>query len=211
MPLGQISAVTGRRIRPKYVEAINEQVQYVPALKSAQRADELARRGLDLEESAMNRGYELSLEELEEAKRQNRIANMLGVANLGLKTGLGLYGEPKAAPVVAKGSSSGNIGSGTATGTGEFGGYEGAMSGASTGASPWSLGTWKDAAMDWSHLGTAGLGTIAAKTFGKKKSGTTKALIGAGTSGVAQAILSGGDPFKTTISTILGGLGGKFL
>jgi len=87
----QLYGVSGKKFNPNYTAIINSQAQYLPALYRQKKEDELAKRGLDLQERAINTNQELSAEALAEQKRQAKLSNYLGLGNLAVKGGLGAY------------------------------------------------------------------------------------------------------------------------
>lgn len=91
MAINQMYATTGRRFDPSYVDIINAQTPYLPALKRQEEADKLAKRELALREQEIASNEALAREEMEQQKKQARLGNIMGVANLGLRGGLGMY------------------------------------------------------------------------------------------------------------------------
>lgn len=220
----QMTAVTGRRLKPNYVAAINEQSMYLPTLKRVQKEDELAQRALDLQQSELTlseenmlRNEALEREQLEEAKKQARIGNLISVGNLGLKTGMGVYGimddEKKEGAKKAVGGLLGKTGTSVESGAEAPANYFDFKSSpdflSSEGAGSW--GNWGEALGGYEPWAGAGIGSLAAKTIGKDKSTGTKALIGGAAGGLASGIMSGFDPYKTIIGGLLGGFGGGLL
>lgn len=108
MAISQIQAVTGRKLRPGYVSAINAMVPYLPQQYAQEKADEyqdelydLREEELALQEQGLRRSEKFAEENLDEQKKQAQAANKLALANLGVATGLGLareYGLPGLSP-----------------------------------------------------------------------------------------------------------------
>jgi hypothetical protein len=217
----QLYATTGRRTRPRYVDIINQQAPMLPALYQQKANQKLEEKSLSLEEANMERNAALQREALdeekrqaEEAKKQARIANMLGVTGLGVKTGLGIYGAmdaskptdtagiiEKATPA-AKATDVGNVSEFTGTQAGAAPSFL-SMEGAG------SPSNWMGALSSGSTWGAGGIGTLASKLLTKKDDSTLKKVgIGAGAGALAGTIFSGADPYQSVLSGILGGLGG---
>lgn len=91
MALNQMYAVSGRKVDPNYTAIINSQTPYLLSMKSQEAEDDLAKRSLDLREQEMLQNEELAREQMEQNKKQTRMANLIGGANLGLRAGLGAY------------------------------------------------------------------------------------------------------------------------
>ena len=111
MGLAQMGAVTNRRLRPNYIDAINAQTPYLPQIYQKkedtayrdkvygqqERSMGINERGLALSEKGLaqsadiaRRGELLTLDQLDEQKKQNKRAQNLGWANVGLGTATGL-------------------------------------------------------------------------------------------------------------------------
>ena len=91
MALNQMYATTGRKLSPDYTAIINSQTPYLLGMKRQEKMDELTQRDLALREQQMLQNEELARQEMEENQKQTRKANLLGLANLGLKGGLAAY------------------------------------------------------------------------------------------------------------------------
>jgi len=97
MALEQLRAVMNRKIRPKYVDAINAQTPYLPSLYQ-QKADteyqnklyDQNERNLAQQTEISNRNYGLAQDQLEANKDQAKKARKLGYANIGLGAATGL-------------------------------------------------------------------------------------------------------------------------
>lgn len=214
--MNQMYAVGGRRVQPNYVDIINQQTAYLPAIYR-QRADEeyqQATLGLREKEIAEQQrqfeiSQELEREALEEQKKQAKRANIMGIANLGLKTGLGLAGEKMAkagAPAVAETVAKEAIPKVADTVVSRVTG--GNVHGLTGKATDW--GKWGSAVTSWEPWAGGTAGGLAANILGKDEGRTKKALIGAGTGAAVSALVTGGDIYKSVVGGILGGLGGLF-
>jgi len=91
MALSQMYAVSGKKVDPNYVSIINSQTPYLMSMKRQQAEDDLAKRSLALKEQELIQNEQLAREEMEQNQKQTKRANLLGVANLGLRGGLGAY------------------------------------------------------------------------------------------------------------------------
>lgn len=224
-------AVTGRKVPTNYVDIINAQSPYLPALyrqrdedKYRQQQIELEEKGLALDEESLAQKErelatmtELEREALEQSKKQARQANLISLGNLGVKAGLGIYGDKikdfvggtskEALPTPEK------ISEVTAL----------------TGASPVEMVTkggvsepmsWTGKATDWGKWGEAitskdpwiggTVGTLASRVLtDEDDKWYKKAAIGAGAGALTSAVTSGGDLYSTVLGGIFGG-GGSF-
>jgi len=91
MALSQMYAVSGRKMDPNYTAIINSQTPYLLGMKRQQAEDDLAKRSLALKEQELIQNEQLAREEMEQNQKQTKKANLLGVANLGLRGGLAAY------------------------------------------------------------------------------------------------------------------------
>ena len=84
MPLSQLEAITGRRIRPNYTSLLNSQLGYLPAIKA--REDAL-RHQQTMEEQAQQR-IRLESKIAKQQRQDASKARTLGYVGLGVNTGL---------------------------------------------------------------------------------------------------------------------------
>lgn len=99
MGMNQMSALTGgKKYRPNYVSQINAQVPYLPALYSRKKEDQWRDKTYGLEKERFEQDKTFQLAELDlaqdaakQAKKQTRLAEKLGYANLGVNAALGGY------------------------------------------------------------------------------------------------------------------------
>jgi hypothetical protein len=105
MSLQQMSALGGGRgFKRPYVEEINARTPYLPQLYGMKQQERFRKQqlGLDQRRLAQEKTFglaNLNLQEeaVHEAKKRNKTAQNLGLANIGLAGGLGLYdavGQP---------------------------------------------------------------------------------------------------------------------
>jgi hypothetical protein len=93
----QYSALTGgRRLRPGYVDQVNVQTKYLPALARARRDEQYANQRLGLSQRSLaqnnifnNKRLNLIEDANDLTKKRNKTAERLGYTNLGLSAGLG--------------------------------------------------------------------------------------------------------------------------
>lgn len=97
--MGQLSAVTGRRIKPNHVDIINQQTGYLPALYRNRSEREHRDKMFGLEkdsmaqaEAAARRNEGLYAKDLDERKKQAKKAQRLGWINTGI-SGLSALGN----------------------------------------------------------------------------------------------------------------------
>jgi hypothetical protein len=210
----QLYSVTGKKIPTDYTAIINAQTPYLPAYKKQAQDDAYRMKTLDLQEKALTQNEEMATEQLEQQKKQNRISNLLGVGNLGLKAGLGMYAD--------KGNTTkdvvGNLTSPTiAKPTADMTNYLTAPTagGVGTGTSVvdklTDMGAWGNAATSYEPWAGGAGGALASRLLTKKDdSALKKGLIGAGAGAGIAAIVSGGDIYKSVLGGVLGGAGGLF-
>ena len=210
MALSQMQAVTGRKFKPNYVDAINVQGQYLPSIY-ARKEDQayrdkmhgLEEKNLAQREKELETMEALELEKLEQMKKQAKRANIMGVANLGLQAGLGIYGDKimKPSPTVADTTP---VMGGEAT-TPDIAPSPTSWTGKAT---DWDK--WGGAASSWEPWAGGVAGGLAANIFGKDAGTTKKLAIGAGAGALTSVLTSGADIYKSIVGGVLGGLGGLF-
>ena len=194
----QLYGTTGRKVNPNTVAQINAQAQYLPTLYRQKAEDALTKQGLDLEERAINTNLELGQEQLEQQKKQARLANLLGLGNLGVKAGLGVYqaSEPVRTAVDKF------LGGGTTLAKEAMpSGMSSVLSGTMT-----SGGAGSQSLMDWS----GDVGNWVTEALSQGGSGVIKNLLGEGGGGAASAIAGGGTPYADYISDTMSWIGDSF-
>ncbi len=224
--MAQGYATTGYRNRRNYTEEMRSRLPFLAEMMARKDADKYRADTLALKEEelalqkAANEQQEkqntmssaLAKTSVEDAKRQNKTANLINLLGLGTRTGLGLAQNAENNKLVA---SLKNIGGKTTSVGGDLGGSSSitpatpGFSGALSSMVPKGLSGMLGLA------GSAGLGYGAGR-FLKGESDLTRSLIG----GLAGAVLPAGfqmltssEPtnwLKTGVNFLAGGLGGFF-
>jgi hypothetical protein len=206
----QLYGVSGRKLPSDTVDIINSQTPYLPTLYKQKADDEYRMKTLDLQEKQLNQEKELGQEAIDVQKRQNRVANLLGVGNLGLKAGMGLYADKGLSTATTP------VASTLSKTTPEitnylFGGTGGGVSGEtpSIASKLMDTGTWGEALTGYEPWAGGAAGALASRFLTKKDdSAAKKGLIGAGVGAGVSALASGGDIYKSVIGGIFGAAGG---
>lgn len=194
----QLYGISGKRVNPNTVAQINQQAQYLPALYRQKKEDALAKRGLDLQERAINTNQELSEDALAEQKRQAKLANYLGLGNLAVKGGLGAY----QASDTVKDTVDKFLGGGAS-------GLADTVSKAapSVGNDIFSqVGGGTTGMLDWLQ----GSGGTMADIAGTAGSEIVKNLVGGGASDAISSVISSGSPYADYITSTMDYLGSLF-
>lgn len=193
----QLYGTTGRKVNPNIVAQINSQTPYLPGLYRQKAEDALAKRGLDLQERSVNTNLELGQEQLDQQKKQARLANLLGLGNLGVKAGLGAYqaSEPVRTAVDKL------IGGGTTLAKETMpSGMSSVLSGSMS-----SGGEGSQSLMDW----TGDVGNWITDALSQGGSGVIKNLLGDSAQGAASAI-TGSTPYADYITDTMNWIGDSF-
>ena len=212
----QAYGLTGRKIRPNYVDVINSDVKYLPQKKALKDEQDYRNRSLALTEENMRLNEGLAKDQLDYRKGEDTKASVVGLGQLALETDRG-FKKDKALTAMLEG------GGGKATG-----GVEPAVMGdkslGALGGEDFVPGKtdasflskegltnaegWKQGASNWGPIigssltgGTVGA-DLAAKAFGDNTA--TRVLGGAATSGLL-SYLASGDPYTAAISFLGGG------
>lgn len=198
MALNQMYAVSGRKVDPNYTAIINSQTPYLLSMKRQEAEDDLAKRSLALREQEMLQNEELAREQMEQNKKQTRMANLIGGANLGLRAGLGAYENiPDVKNVVDN----------------AVGGVKGLITGPVSGVTPtWDTlskaGDWPEyasGAVDWlKDVGTWGGGIIENAPWDLAEPATKLGEIA--TDIGSSFAETGGDVYTSVIDYLFGGM-----
>ena len=216
----QSFGLTGRKIRPDYVGAINANASYLPRKKAL--ADEEAYRDktLALETDRLRRETELANKQLENQVEGENKSSVIGLGQLAYETKAGMNRDKKLTAMLDGGGGKGVAGAVTAEPmAGELGdpnpmGVDKVASGTSIGSiseGAGGKGFWsgvKGGLSDWGTVASSSLaggvvgGDLGAKAFGDN---TFSRVAGGAVASGLLGYLASSDPYTAGLSAIFGG------
>jgi len=229
----QFFTVKGRRPKYNYVDAINAQTQFLPQRYRVAQETKMQDKEFKANQAYLGKMADLQEDQLDQQKKDARLANIIGVGKLGLNT----YFASKAAKEKGGGAvgavtkKAADVAKETATkGITNPKLREGALKSVGGGAKTnfigravdWlkpnqgagdlfnsSLADWKPA-FGLGNLATGGVGGMLAASLvpNKKKKKWQDALVGGAGGAISSYLGSGGDLFKTITGGLAGGGGG---
>jgi len=211
---GQLSAVTGRRIRPGYTADINARARNLPSLYALKDRTKYDEANLQLAKDRLATDTQTARDALEYRKKQDEKTNALGLINLGVTTGLSARKNRILADQI---NAEAPIGSKSVPGVGlaipgasQPGSWKSFLSTGEGGIT--DAGGWKESLKSgWKGIaGSALTGAAAGSTVGKLipfGGKTEKAAIGGALVGGTTSALSGGNAYQVVGSAALGAIG----
>ena len=220
----QYYGLTGRKIRPNYVEAINASTKYLPREKALKDEEDYRTKSLNLQTKRIDEETRLAQDAIDANREASDRSAMIGLGQLGVSTYQGAQRDKKLDEILSGG------GDKTATGTvtpevvasdkGSIGGekYDMAAGLKPSDTAPAKTDFWsgfKSGASKWGPIATGAIvGGTAGADLGKKwvpiGGEKEKRIIGGAATAGALSYLASGDPYTAAISAIFGGGLGAF-